>query len=245
MKEHRQMRRIFFALALAGVTAFAFAPTPPAHAQAAKAAPVDPALLAQVEAFTADNVPKALAAITDVAASPELRRQRFAEQMDRFGDVSKIARQVIGVHARAFRTDQALELEWRAAFRDYAFTFYESELDRFGGAKIAVAPGKTTVRTSQGGATLAEVTTILTMPNGRKEEVRWRLEQTPDKKSWKCQDIAANVDGSVIWLGLAQNRDFVAQLNAMNGDIRKFIVEVKRQTETMRQQIAKNRAKRR
>lgn len=211
---------------------------PGAFAQPAKASAGDPALIKSVETFAAANVPQALAAITDTKSTPELRRQKFAEQMDRFGDISKIARQVIGVHARAFRTDPALELEWRATFRDYAFTFYEIELDRFGGATVAVAPGLTTVRTSQSGAVLAEVTTILTMPNGRKENIRWRVEQTPDKSAWKVQDIAANVEGSVIWLGLAQNRDFVAQLNAMNGDVRKFIVEVKRQTETMRKQIA-------
>jgi ABC-type transporter MlaC component len=218
---------------------------PGALAQAGKPGAGDPALIKSVETFAAANVPQALAAITDTKSTPELRRQKFAEQMDRFGDISKIARQVIGVHARAFRTDQALELEWRATFRDYAFTFYEQELDRFGGATVAVAPGLTTVRTSQSGAVLAEVTTILTMPNGRKENIRWRVEQTPDKTAWKVQDIAANVDGSVIWLALAQNRDFVAQLNAMNGDVRKFIVEVKRQTDTMRKKIAARQAGRR
>jgi phospholipid transport system substrate-binding protein len=238
------MRGKLFALVAAVVAGLALGAAPPAIAQQ-KAAPANSALVAQVEAFTAENVPKALAAVTDSATSPEVRRQRFAEQMDRFGDVSKIARQVIGVHARAFRTDPALELEWRAAFRDYAFTFYESELDRFGGAKIAVAPGRTTVRTTQSGTTLAEVITIMTLPKGGKEEVRWRVEQTADKTGWKCQDIAVNVDGSVIWLGVAQNRDFVDQLNAMNGDIRKFIVEVKRQTGAMRQRIAANRASRR
>jgi ABC-type transporter MlaC component len=218
---------------------------PGALAQTCKKGLGDPALIKSVETFAAANVPQALAAITDTKSAPELRRQKFAEQMDRFGDFSKIARQVIGVHARAFRTDQALELEWRATFRDYAFTFYEQELDRFGGASVAVAPCMTTVRTSQSGAVLAEVTTILTTPNGRKEDIRWRVEQTPDKSAWKVQDIAANVDGSVMWLGLAQNRDFVAQLNAMNGDVRKFIVEVKRQTDTMRKKIAARQAGRR
>jgi ABC-type transporter MlaC component len=218
---------------------------PAALAQAGKPGAGDPALIKSVETFAAANVPQALAAITDTKTTPELRRQKFAEQMDRFGDISKIARQVIGVHARAFRTDPQLELDWRATFRDYAFTFYEQELDRFGGATVAVAPGLTTVRTSQSGAVLAEVTTIMTLPNGRKENIRWRAEQTPDKSGWKVQDIAANVEGSVIWLALAQNRDFVAQLNAMNGDVRKFIVEVKKQTEAMRKKIAARQAGRR
>jgi ABC-type transporter MlaC component len=63
--------------------------------------------------------------------------------------------------------------------------------------------------------------------------VQWRILRSGD--AWKVVDVSLLVDGNQIWLAQQQQRDFLAQLDANNGNIRGLMSSLRETTASMRQ----------
>jgi phospholipid transport system substrate-binding protein len=209
----------FAALAAAALIAAA----PDAHAARNQAA----------ESYVQENASAALASLGNRSQSPDARQQQFGRLMGQFADVPRIANFVLGRYSTQLRNDNALRSEWQATFQDYAIAVYEDQLDRFRGNAIRVidsverVPGRDVIVRSQ------------VTPRGRSQpmNVQWRILRSNENAPWKVVDVSLVLDGNEIWLAQQQQRDFLAQLDRNNGNIRALINNVRASTTEMRQRI--------
>jgi ABC-type transporter MlaC component len=65
--------------------------------------------------------------------------------------------------------------------------------------------------------------------------VQWRLLRTGEV--WKVVDVSLIIEGNEIWLAQQQQRDFLAELDRNNGNIRSLLGEVQGMTNSMRARI--------
>jgi ABC-type transporter MlaC component len=65
--------------------------------------------------------------------------------------------------------------------------------------------------------------------------VQWRLLRSGD--AWKVVDVSLILEGNQIWLAQQQQRDFLAQLDRNNGNIRSLMTELRTVTASMRERI--------
>ncbi len=210
----------FFA-ALAGAMLMAAAPE--AHA----------ARNAAAEGYVQENATAALNSLANRSQTADARQQQFGRLMGQFADVPRISNFVLGRYSTSLRADAALRTEWQTTFQEYAIAVYEDQLDRFRGNAIRVTdsvervPGRDVIVRSQ------------VTPRGRTQpmNVQWRILRSSDTAAWKVVDVSLVLDGNEIWLAQQQQRDFLAQLDRNNGNIRALITSVRASTAEMRQRI--------
>jgi phospholipid transport system substrate-binding protein len=65
--------------------------------------------------------------------------------------------------------------------------------------------------------------------------VQWRLLRSGN--AWKVVDVSLLLDGNQIWLAQQQQRDFLAELDRNNGDIRSLMTDIRGMTTAMRQRV--------
>lgn len=185
------------------------------------------------EAYVAENAPAALAALSSPGLSEQARAQRFAELMDRFADMPRIANFVLGRYAAQLRADQQLQAEWRRVFREYAVAVYQDQLDQYRTQTIRVVGSRDTTRN---GRFYSVVTTEIPQPGGAPFRAQWQLLR--EGSSFRVVDVAVRLGESTIWLAQQQRRDFEAELDRNGGDIRALMAKVRQMTTDMRARIA-------
>lgn len=207
---------------------FAALAASPALAQAAR----DPA----AEAYTAEKLPAAMAALSDPKLDLAGRDAKFAALMDQLADMTRVSDFVLGRYARDARANPALYQEWVQAFRAYATAVYQDQLDQYRGAQVKVtgsrvrAPGDVVVNTE------------IPQRNAPPFQAQWRL-LGDAAKGYRVVDVAVKLEDQVIWLAIQQRADFQAFLGKNGGSLKALIGEVRRQTAEMRANIAARNAK--
>jgi phospholipid transport system substrate-binding protein len=184
----------------------------------------------EAEQYVQANASQALEMLSN-RASADARQQAFERLMTQFADVPRIATFVLGRYAGQLRSDPALRSEWMAVFQDYSNAVYEDQLDRYRGNAIRITgsiervPGRDVVVQS------------VVAPRGQSRPlpVQWRILRSGNV--WKVVDVSLVLEGNEVWLAQQQQRDFLAQLDRSNGDIRVLIASVRRATAQMRANI--------
>lgn len=187
--------------------------------------------------FVQKNAQNALIQLNDPALSVQERRERFGALMDQFADLPRIAEFVVGRYAGQLRRDPALYKEWQSVFRDYALTVYAGQLDQYSGDTVKVLSGSKD--TTINGKRYSVVPTEVSRPNGDVLRANWRLIESGN--SWRVVDVALARGDNIIWLGIQQRQDFLAQLGRNGGNMRGLVNDVRAQTKTIKDLMAQRR----
>jgi phospholipid transport system substrate-binding protein len=215
----RSLTRAAFIAGLLGLSGLAGAPA--AHAERNS----------EAERYVQDNAGSALRTLGDRTMTVAQRQQTFDRLMARFADMPRIANFVLGRYGAQLRNDASLRAEWMHAFQAYAIAVYEDRLERFSGSAIRVTgsveriPGRDVIVTSE----------LQPRGGGQPTIVQWRLLRSGD--AWKVVDVSLLFDGNQIWLAQQQQRDFLAELDRNNGDIRALMADIRELTSSMRERI--------
>lgn len=207
----RPVTRATFLSGLFGLGALAVAPN--AHA----------ARNSDAETYVQTNATAALAALANTNAAQ--RRAQFQRLMSQFADMDRIATYMVGRYSPALRADPQLRSDWRAAFQEFAIATYEDQFQNMSGATVRVTGSEE--RTA--GRDVV-VDSSVRPPRGETMRVQWRVLRTGN--AWRVTDIAVGRDG--VWLGQIQQRQFLAQLDANNGNVRALINDLRGRTTAMR-----------
>lgn len=183
------------------------------------------------ERYVQENATSALRTLGDRSLSATQRRQTFERLMSQFADMPRIANYVLGRYSAQLRADPALRTEWTRTFQDYSIAVYEDRLEAFNGSSIRVTGSTERVA----GRDVIVNTQLQPRGNQRATTVQWRLLRSGN--AWKVVDVSLILDGNQIWLAQQQQRDFLAQLDRNNGDIRALIGELRTVTASMRERI--------
>jgi phospholipid transport system substrate-binding protein len=183
------------------------------------------------EAYVQENATDALAALGNRSMSATQRRQTFNTLVAQFSDMPRIANFVLGRYSAQLRSDPALRTEWTRTFQDYSIAVYEDRLGRFSGSAIHVV-GSTERRAGEDVIVISE---LQPRDGGRAIRVQWRLLRSG--AAWKVVDVSLVLDGNEIWLAQQQQREFLAQLDRSNGDIRALMGDIREMTASMRQRV--------
>jgi phospholipid transport system substrate-binding protein len=183
------------------------------------------------ESYVQQNAASALSTLGDRNLSSTQRQQTFNRLMAQFADMPRIAHFVLGRYGAQLRSDATLRSEWTRTFQDYAIAVYEVRLGSFSGSAIRVTgsiervPGRDVIVTSE----------LAPRDSGRAMRVQWRLLRSGE--AWKVVDVSLILEGNEIWLAQQQQRDFLAQLDRNNGDIRALMTTIRGQTASMRDRV--------
>lgn len=188
------------------------------------------------QAFVRSNLGSTIAQLSKPGLSAAERSQKFGALMDQFADLPRIAEFVLGRYAAQLRQDRALYQEWQRAFRDYAVTVYQGQLDQYTAERFEVGKAQESERN---GRRYSIVSTKLFRPNGDVLDVDWRLIQT--ETGWRVIDVALKSGESTVWLSLTQQSEFLSFLRANNGDLRALVRDVEARTKTIRDLMADRR----
>lgn len=211
---NRPVTRATFLSGLFGLGALAVAPD--AHA----------ARNSDAETYVQQNATAALAALGDANASQ--RRAQFQRLMAQFADMDRIATYMVGRYSPQLRADATLRRDWLAAFQEFAMATYEDQFQNMSGGAVRVTSSEERIAGRD-----VIVDSQIRPATGATQRVQWRVLRSD--AGWKVVDIAAGRDG--VWLGQIQQRQFLAQLDQNNGDVRALINDVRGRTATMRQRI--------
>jgi phospholipid transport system substrate-binding protein len=185
----------------------------------------------EAETYVQANATSALRTLGDNNISATQRRQTFNTLMAQFSDMPRIANFVLGRYSAQLRSDAALRTEWTRTFQEYAIAVYEDRLARFSGSAIRVTGSTERVA----GRDVIVTSEIAPRDGGRAMTVQWRLLRSGS--AWKVVDVSLLLEGNQIWLAQQQQRDFLAELDRNNGDIRALMTDIRGMTTAMRQRI--------
>ncbi|HWA21500.1 MAG TPA: ABC transporter substrate-binding protein [Caulobacterales bacterium] len=186
------------------------------------------------EAFVQSNAQGVLNALAETKSAAE-RRATFSALMDKFADMPAVASFVLGKYARQARADLALYKDWVATFKEYGLVVYETQLDQYRGNAIKVLRSRDY---DKNGVKRSLVLTEIAQKNGTPLRVDWDLQLYPNG-AWKVVDVALKFSENSLSLVTQQQGDFLAQLDANGGDVRKLMDSVKAQTAKMRAAITR------
>ena len=178
---------------------------------------------AKTEAYVQKNASDVLASLNDPSLNADQRTAKFNAYMDEFTDMEAVANFAIGKYARRFTDDELAR--YHKVFREYALAVYEHELDAYRGEAVVV---KDSVDRS---STDSIVNTVIRREDGKDMDVRWRV-LTRDGK-YQVVDVALNLDGNLIWLGIEQRAQFLALLDRTNGSADQLIAKIQGMTDKL------------
>lgn len=180
------------------------------------------------EAYVQEQASAALLTLNDPTLSADDRTAKFNEYMDRFTDLKAVGRFTIGKYARRF-SDEEME-RFHKAFRTYSLAVYEYQLDAYRGNAVLV---KNSIDRSEKDSI---VNTVIKRNDGQDMDVRWRVLHR--NGNYQVVDVALNIDGNLIWLGIEQRAQFLALLDRSNGDADVLIAKLEAMTNKL--QSSKN-----
>ena len=175
-------------------------------------------------------------AISSLAASgtPAERSAKFGALMEQFADVGELSSKVLGVYGRGLRDSPALKREWTSAFRDYAMTTYEDQLDKYRTSTLTVTGSRDA---EQNGKLCSRVSSQLSQKSGKPVNVYWYLCKI-GAGAWRVTDVGLDIGGGEIKMLLSQRAQFESVLGQNGGDVGKLAEQVEATTATMRARIA-------
>lgn len=204
------MKRFFLSALL--TAAFTLAMASPVHADA------------KSQAYVEANASEVLATLNDPNLTAAQRTETFSRYMDKFTDLNAVSNFVIGKYARRFTPDELAR--YRRAFRAYALAVYEAQLDAYRGEAVVVTGS------IDRNPTDSIVSSVIRHKNGDKLEVKWRvLSRSGD---YQVVDVALNIDGNLIWLGIEQRAQFLDILDKSNGSADTLIRTIDKMTADLR-----------
>lgn len=212
----RTLTRTAFVAAM--LSAGALAVATPAHAARDMGA----------EAYVQERGAAALRTLGDASMSAAERRQTFDALIAQLSDMPRVAHFVLGRYGAQLRSDDALRREWLRTFQDYAIAIYEDRLQRYSGGSIRVTGSVERVAGRD-----VIVNCEITPRGGRPLPAQWRLLRSGDV--WKVVDVSLIFEGNQIWLAQQQQRDFLAELDRNNGDLRALMANLRGLTASLRQ----------
>jgi phospholipid transport system substrate-binding protein len=175
---------------------------------------------ARTEAYVQKNASEVLKSLNNPKLTAAERTAAFSTYMDKFTNLDAVSNFVIGKYARRFT--EAELTRYRKAFRTYALTVYEYELDAYRGEAVEV---KSSVDRSE---TDSIVNTVIKRQDGTDMDVRWRVQGK--EGNYKVVDVALNLDGNLIWLAIEQRAQFIALLDKNNGSADALIKKIESMT---------------
>lgn len=175
------------------------------------------------ERFVETNATNALHALANSNAAQ--RRQQFQTLMSQFADMDRISTFMVGRYSPALRADPELRRDWRAAFQEFAIATYENQFQNLSGGTVSATGSEE--RTA--GRDVI-VSSNVRPARGPVQQVQWRVLRSG--AGWKVMDIAVGRDQ--VWLGQIQQRQFLAQLDDNNGNVRALINDLRGRTTAMR-----------
>ncbi len=175
---------------------------------------------AKTEAYVEENANEVLKALNDPDLTADQRTEQFNTYMDEFADFNAISNFAVGKYSRRFTSEE--RDEYRVAFRAYALAVYQNELDAYRGEAVTV----------EGSVDRSDrdsiVNTIIKRQDGKDMNVRWRV-FTRDGK-YQVVDVALNIEGNLIWLGIEQRAQYLSILDRNNGSASALIEVIKQET---------------
>ena len=172
------------------------------------------------EVYVEENANQVLETLNNPELDAAARTEAFSRYMDKFTDLERVSNFVIGKYARRF-SERDLE-RYRDAFREYALTVYETELDRYRGERVDVT----------GSVDRSErdtiVNTVIRRQDGQDMDVRWRVLE--DDGAFQVVDVALNIDGNLLWLAIEQRAQFLALLDRTNGSADALVDKIESMT---------------
>ncbi len=175
---------------------------------------------AKTEAYVEENANEVLKALNDPDLSAAQRTEQFNAYMDKFADFNAISNFAIGKYSRRFSAEE--RDQYRVAFRAYALAVYQNELDVYRGEAVSV---ENSVDRS---AKDSIVNTTIKRDDGKDMNVRWRVFTRNGK--YQVVDVALNIEGNLIWLGIEQRAQYLSILDRNNGSAPELIKVIKRET---------------
>jgi phospholipid transport system substrate-binding protein len=196
--------------------------TIPAIALAALTALAMPASAdAKTEAYVQKNASEVLASLNDPSLNADERTAKFNAYMDEFTDMKSVANFAIGKYTRRFTPEELTE--YHKAFRNYALSVYENQLDDYRGEAVVVKDSYDKSPTD------SVVNTVIRRQDGKDMDVRWRVLKRDGK--YQVVDVALNLDGNLIWLAIEQRAQFLALLDRTNGSAEQLIAKIEDMTQ--------------
>ena len=158
------------------------------------------------ETFIRTNVEQVLAILSNPALDEQEKAQQFQKKIEQVADLDAITHYVLGRWSKT--ADAASLARFASAFRDYAISVYQDDLDRFGNEILAV---HSTVERKPGDRIV--LTTLSEGGFKRPEDVKWRVLTIHGAP--RVVDI--QVHG--VWLTLHQRSDITSVIARNHGNI--------------------------
>ncbi len=183
---------------------------------------------AKTEAYVQKNASEVLSSLNNPKLTQAERTAAFSGYMQKFADLDRVSNFVIGKYARTFTDDE--KTRYRKAFREYALAVYESELDAYRGEAVVV-------KSSADKPNFSIVTTVIKRKDGKETDVRWRVRI--NNGAYSVEDVALNIEGNLIWLGISQKDQFIAVLDKSKGSADVLIAKIESMTKALRTKARK------
>lgn len=168
------------------------------------------------EAFVKENATRVLQTLDDPSLNRSSRTARFNEFMNEFSNLDRISNFVIGKYSRRFSEDELVR--YRTAFRAYSLAAYEVQFDEYRGSAIEIKGS--TDRSERDSV----VDSVVRRQDGEYLDVRWRVLRRGE--GYEVVDIALNIDGNLLWLGIEQRAQFLDLLDRNNGSADALIAKL-------------------
>ncbi|MEM0985311.1 MAG: ABC transporter substrate-binding protein [Pseudomonadota bacterium] len=186
----------------------------------------------RTEAYVETNANAVLQTLNDPALDGADRTAVFSQYMDEFTDLNRVSNFVVGKYARRF--DEAELARYREAFRAYALTVYEVQLDQYRGESVDV------LGSVDRSPTDSIVNTVIKRQDGQPMDVRWRVLERDGR--FQVVDVALNIEGNLLWLAIEQRAQFISLLDRTNGSADALVEKINAMTAKLVAEKAEGRA---
>ena len=174
------------------------------------------------ESYVNTNANIALSTLNDSDLNAAERREAFQTLMNRFTDMERVSRFVLGKYAN--RVSDAEMDQYFDAYSRYALATYEAQLDKYRGNAIEVTGS------SDRDDRDSIVETVIRRPSGD-IVVKWRVMMFDDE--YQVVDVALNIDGNELWLAIEQRAQFLSILDRNNGSANALVTRINSMSEEL------------
>ncbi len=168
--------------------------------------PISASATENAEAFVHDNIAQALDVLADPALSDSQKAAQFEERILTIVDIPVVARFALGQFANTINPQELID--FTDAFRAYATSVYQSELNQFGNEVLEVhssldrKPGDCVVITTMSGGHL-----------NKPQEIKWRV------LTIKGEPRVVDIEVSGVWLTQNQRSDITSIIARNDGNV--------------------------
>ena len=163
----------------------------------------------EAKAFVEKLANDTLAILRDQEASPEVRREKFAQIFKSGADLDRIGRFVLGRYAKQMKAENRLD-EYQALFREYVVNIYAARLGQYSGETFEILDASAISE--------REVVVESKIKSGDSDfRVNWRVLNSG--QGYKIVDV--QVEG--IWMAIEQREQFTAFINNNNRQVSALI----------------------